>query len=54
LIKSEGIKAKNQLDIENLMHQDRVTTAQSVNYEQAINNQNEAFNEQKNRLDERM
>ncbi len=63
LVRTEEIKAKNQLDIEKLIMQERVDTAQSqyrtntvksVNYVDTNTNQDEAFNERRDRLNERM
>lgn len=54
LIKTEEIKAKNQLDIEKLMFQDKVETSQSVNYGGTNSSQADTSNERRDRLNERM
>ncbi|MHB8065977.1 MAG: hypothetical protein ACYDG2_25725 [Ruminiclostridium sp.] len=54
LIKTEEIKAKNQLDIEKLMQQDKVNDTQSVNYAETNSNQDDVSSERRNRLNERM
>jgi len=54
LIKTEEIRAKNQLDIEKLIQQDKVNRTQSVNYAESNSNQDEVSSERRNRLNERM
>ncbi len=51
LIRTEEIKAKNQLDIEKLIMHDKT---QSVNYAKTDSNQGEELSERRNRLSERM
>lgn len=54
LLKTEEIRAKNQLDIEKLIIQDKANTVQSVNYVETNSIQDEALSERRNRLNERM
>jgi hypothetical protein len=54
LIKTEEIRAKNQLDIEKLIQQDKVNNAHSANYAENNSNQDEVSSERRNRLNERM
>jgi hypothetical protein len=54
LIRTEEIKAKNQLDIEQLIMQDKIGMTQSVDYAKTNSNQDQEFSERRNRLNERM
>lgn len=54
LLKTEEIRAKNQLDIEKLIMQDKANTVRSINYADTNSIQDEALSERRNRLNERM
>ena len=54
LLKTEEIRAKNQLDIEKLIIQDKANTVRSINYADTNSIQDKALSERRNRLNERM
>ena len=52
LVKAEEIKAKNQLDIEALIHKDSINKNSNFSNANLAENDNEYLNERRNRLDE--
>ncbi len=52
MVKAEEIKAKNQLDIEALIHKDSAIKSSNFSNANSTESDNEYLNERRNRLDE--